>query len=138
MVFKRYVKQLFLDGLQRKGRAYPCKTDLIPRKKPGRFSIFLKNAAISRICCQRLKLSSLVSSARARDLRSHFSAQAAKRIYACDKRQLWAFPVCTLFIRLFRFNNYVVRITLVKLVVTNQQPQMKEKKTTNTSKVCGQ
>ena len=47
MVFKRYFVQRFLDGLQRKVKAYPCKIGLIPRWKTSTLFNFLKNAAIS-------------------------------------------------------------------------------------------
>ena len=47
----------------------------------------------------------------------------------------FSFPVCTCWVVQI---NFVVRIAVCKLVVVNQQPQMKEKGTTNTKEVCRQ
>ena len=54
MVIKRHFQQRFLDGLQRKAQAYPCKIGLFQGEKTSAlvnffFIFFLRNAAIFRI-----------------------------------------------------------------------------------------
>ena len=52
MVFKKYVEQLFLDGLQRNVQAYSRIFDLIPSEKPRRAFQFQKGRHFTYLCCR--------------------------------------------------------------------------------------
>ena len=74
MVSKGYFEQRFLDGLRIKAQAYSCKTVLIPVWKPDAFQFFkICRHFLQMLLSMDLHFSSLVSPARALDMRSHFS-----------------------------------------------------------------
>ena len=75
MVFKRYFEQRFLDGLQRKAQAYPCKMALSQVENLGAFQFCKKRNIAMKFC-----FSSPVSPARACDIVTSLASWMIKRL----------------------------------------------------------